>query len=164
MKISTLVFFCCCAFLLSGCSDFDLRECFCNEEDEGEENQPLTIEELNDIADQHEQVLKQYFTYGSDGDVNEYGGGSDVSTLLSKTMAISVQFKERGMYARANQFDSYVDVLMYGNQTIDESIRDVEDLVKGRGSDMFASDTYDGPYNTPSKKYGNRKKNCCRRN
>lgn len=132
MRISTIVFLCC-TFLLSGCSF--LKNYFCNNDEENEcrGRRSLTTTELRSIASRHEMLLKNYFTYGSNGKVNEYGGGDDVSTLISKTMAIAASFREKGLYAEANRFDSYVDVLMYGNRTIEESIRDVENLVKSRG-------------------------------
>ena len=79
-----------------------------------------------DLADRHEQKLRQYFTSGGKGN-------ADVSTLISETREISRRLKAAGMNRRANRFDSYVDVLTYGNKTIDESIKDVENLVKGKG-------------------------------
>jgi hypothetical protein len=55
-----------------------------------------------------------------------------VSTLISETRAISRRLKNAGMIDQANKFDSYTDVLMYGNNTIDESLHDVMELVKHR--------------------------------
>jgi hypothetical protein len=60
--------------------------------------------------------------------------GGDVSTLIMETRAISAQLKASGMYKQANSFDSYIDVLTYGNRTIDESLSDVMRLVKNRGN------------------------------
>jgi hypothetical protein len=54
----------------------------------------------------------------------------DVSTLIAETRAISAQLRRSCMKEQANKFDSYVDVLMYGNRTIDESLNDVMKLVK----------------------------------
>lgn len=78
---------------------------------------------VEDIANKHEIKLKRYFTYGR-------VDNTDVSTLISETRTISARLKASGMHKRANTFDSYIDVLTYGNRTIDESIRDVENLVK----------------------------------
>lgn len=100
----------CLSFLLSGCSYFS--------SDGGN----LCLEGL---ADKHEQKLKQYFTNGNRGNV-------DVSTLISETQTISRKLKAAGMKERANKFDSYIDVLTYGNKTIDESIKDVENLVRNK--------------------------------
>ena len=104
-------------FLLSGCSYFSSNggnSC------------------LEGLADKHEQKLKQYFTNGNRGNI-------DISTLISETQVISKKLKAAGMKERANKFDSYIDVLTYGNKTIDESIKDVENLVRnkscGRGKD-----------------------------
>lgn len=163
MKLDCSILFCC-FFLLSGCSFFGpLKKCLCNiGEDCGcgkGTNKGMTVEQLSNLADMHEEKLKNYFSigitdeevkyggedghtstdqndvYGSErrcsyGAGEEYEGREDVSTLIRRTRAISTQLKARGMYGRANRFDSYIDVLMYGNRTLEESIRDVEDLVK----------------------------------
>jgi hypothetical protein len=56
----------------------------------------------------------------------------DVSTLIQETKAVSEKLKRSGMHEEANKFDSYIDVLMYGNNTLPESINDVLELVKHR--------------------------------
>ncbi len=110
MKKDILFAVMCLSVLLSGCSYFSF----------GGGNS--CIERL---ADRHEQKLRQYFTNGSKDN-------TDVSTLISETRAISRKLKAAGMKQRANRFDSYIDVLTYGNKTLDESIEDVENLVRNK--------------------------------
>lgn len=78
---------------------------------------------LEKAADRHEIKLKQYFTSGK-------GNAGDVSTLISETRTMSSKLKAAGLNERANKFDSYIDVLSYGNRTLDESIKDTQNLVK----------------------------------
>jgi hypothetical protein len=54
----------------------------------------------------------------------------DISTLIQETSILSARLKAAGMRQQANKFDSYVDVLTYGNNTIDESLDDVMTLVR----------------------------------
>jgi hypothetical protein len=75
------------------------------------------------IAAKHAATLRKHFK----GEHTE-----DVSTLIARTRYISAKLKRIGMSEQANKFDSYTDVLMYGNQTIDESLHDVMELVKHR--------------------------------
>ncbi|MDR0968712.1 MAG: hypothetical protein LBL99_03740 [Holosporaceae bacterium] len=56
--------------------------------------------------------------------------GEDVSTLISETRAMSEKLKKMGKKEQANKLDSYLDVLTYGNQTIDESLKDVMELAR----------------------------------
>jgi hypothetical protein len=79
--------------------------------------------DINDAAERHEERLRQHFTYGNTG--------VDVSTLIAETRRISAQLKYSGNISAANRFDSYTDVLMFGNRTIDESLNDVMRLVHG---------------------------------
>ncbi|MDR1982873.1 MAG: hypothetical protein LBQ08_03705 [Holosporaceae bacterium] len=72
-------------------------------------------------AERHAEKLYRHFSGKRAG---------DVSTLIMETRAVSAQLKASGMHKQANKFDSYIDVLMYGNKTIDESINDVIKLVK----------------------------------
>lgn len=72
-------------------------------------------------AERHAQLLRAHFI---GGDV-----GLDLSTLIAQTRSLSMRLKRTGRLKTANQFDSYTDVLMYGNNTIDESINDVMKLV-----------------------------------
>jgi hypothetical protein len=74
-------------------------------------------------ADKHADKLRKHFI----GDSTV-----DVSTLIQETRAVSGRLKRAGMYEQANKFDSYTDVLMYGNNTLPESINDVMELVKHR--------------------------------
>ena len=111
MKKSMLFSVVCFSILLSGCSYFSF----------GGGGNPC----VERLADRHEQKLKQYFTSGNKGN-------TDVSTLISETRMISQKLKAAGMKERANKFDSYIDVLTYGNKTIDESIKDVENLVRNK--------------------------------
>ncbi|GHU17007.1 hypothetical protein FACS189472_03290 [Alphaproteobacteria bacterium] len=60
--------------------------------------------------------------------------GIDVSTLIAETSTLSIELKRAGRYEEAKKFDSYIDVLMFGNNTIDESINDVIELVGNRAS------------------------------
>ncbi|MCR5225337.1 MAG: hypothetical protein K6C34_04605 [Alphaproteobacteria bacterium] len=73
-------------------------------------------------AERHAAVLRAHFSGQS--------SSMDVSTLVSQTRSISARLKQAGRQKTANKFDSYTDVLMYGNNTLDESINDVMDLVK----------------------------------
>ena len=73
-------------------------------------------------AERHAAVLRAHF---SGRNVS-----ADVSTLIAQTRSISTRLKQARMQKAANKFDSYTDVLMYGNKTIDESLNDVMDLVK----------------------------------
>lgn len=144
--------------------------CGCAEKFEPESKENLIATErcrvrniMRSIVSQHEQKLRNYFLYGN-------GSGQDLSILIAETTAIALQMRARGMAQKADKFDSYLDVLMYGNRTIDESIRDVEDLVAGRsraqvssGYDNYSysgsySDNYDGSYGGRS---GNRRRCCC---
>jgi uncharacterized HAD superfamily protein len=75
------------------------------------------------MAERHAEKLRRHFI----GERVE-----DVSTLIAETRAISYQLKKSCMKEQANKFDSYTDVLMYGNRTIDESIKDVMELVKNK--------------------------------
>ena len=69
----------------------------------------------------HEQKLRDHFI----------GKGEfDVSTLISETKKISAYLKKNCRLAEANKFDSYIDVLMYGNHTIEESLNDVMKLIR----------------------------------
>lgn len=110
MKKNMLFSVVCFSIFLSGCSYFSFGG-----------GNPC----VEGIADRHEQKLKQYFTSGNKG-------STDVSTLISETRTISQKLKAAGMKERANKFDSYIDVLTYGNKTIDESIKDVENLVRNK--------------------------------
>lgn len=56
----------------------------------------------------------------------------EISGLIAETRTASNAFKRMGYPAIANKFDSYTDVLMYGNRTLAESMNDVISLVRGR--------------------------------
>jgi hypothetical protein len=73
----------------------------------------------------HEEKLRRHFIGGCKCK-------EDVSSLIIGTMAISAELKRLGKMSDARKFESYVDVLMFGNQTIDESLDDVMQLVRGR--------------------------------
>lgn len=98
---------------LPGCSYFSGGGGGCN----------VSNVDVDDLADRQEQKLKRYFMRGG-------RGMADISTLISETRSISARLKASGQRERANRFDSYIDVLTYGNRTIDESIRDAQRLVK----------------------------------
>jgi len=72
------------------------------------------------IAEKHLQKLRDHF---------KGKRTNDVSTLISETRAISNHLKQLSMHQKANKFDSYIDVLTYGNRTLDESLDDVMTLV-----------------------------------
>lgn len=80
--------------------------------------------DVETIADRHQEKLRRHF---SSGDTSV-----DISTLISETRSISMGLKNAGLKDRANKFDSYTDVLMFGNNTVDESINDVISLI-GQG-------------------------------
>ncbi len=53
----------------------------------------------------------------------------DLSSLIAETRALSRRLKAAKFNKLARKFDSYIDVLMYGNQTLAESVKDMQDLV-----------------------------------
>ncbi len=71
-------------------------------------------------AQMHAEKLRNHFI----GYITE-----DISTLVAETQAISYQLRLLKFNELANKFNSYLDVLMYGNQTLDESVKDVQDLI-----------------------------------
>jgi hypothetical protein len=79
---------------------------------------------IDDIATKHEEKLRQHFI--------KKVGSEDVSALISETMHISQRLKSAGKQKEANKFDSYTDVLMFGNRTTRESLNDVMMLVKNK--------------------------------
>lgn len=70
----------------------------------------------------HERLLREHFL----GHYTRY----DIAELINRTTNIANQLRGRGRLREANRFDSYRDVLIYGRHTIDESIRDVQKLIK----------------------------------
>ena len=54
----------------------------------------------------------------------------DVSSLIAETKAISMELKRINNRKLANKFDSYIDVLSFGNRTLEESVNDMKDLVE----------------------------------
>ena len=82
----------------------------------GSEDQTILID-----ARSHAEKIRNHFL----GHISE-----DVSTLIAETRAISYRLKTSGCRELANKFDSYIDVLMYGNKTIQESVKDMQDLVR----------------------------------
>ncbi|MDR0677595.1 MAG: hypothetical protein LBF57_02900 [Holosporaceae bacterium] len=76
---------------------------------------------ISSISERHEEKLRRHFT----GQSTE-----DVSTLIQETKGIACRLRKAHMCTDANRFDSYTDVLVYGNKTIDESINDVMNLVR----------------------------------
>lgn len=102
------IFCCCCCLFLVGCGSIIGGGGY---------------DSIDSYAERHRAKLRRHF-------MGERVG--DVSTLISETRAISNDLKRAGMMAQANKFDSYTDVLMYGNWTIEESMRDVMELVRGR--------------------------------
>ena len=53
----------------------------------------------------------------------------DISSLIRETREIANQLREDGKTVQARRFDSYTDVLMFGNNTLAESLADVNKLV-----------------------------------
>lgn len=76
---------------------------------------------IDDVVDKHKLKLRQHFSGENRG---------DITTLIEETKKISMRLKKEGKFTEANKFDSYTDVLMFGNMTIDESLNDVMKLVK----------------------------------
>lgn len=72
-------------------------------------------------AQSHAQKLRKHFI----GYNNE-----DVSSLIAETQEISYRLKAAKFNDLATKFDSYTDVLMYGNRTINESIQDTKELIR----------------------------------
>ncbi|MDR0632452.1 MAG: hypothetical protein LBF54_04440 [Holosporaceae bacterium] len=83
--------------------------------------------EICPVAQSHAEKLRRHFR----GEKTE-----DISTLISETRAISARLKQSCMKEQANKFDSYIDVLTYGNRTIDESLGDVMKLTKHKKNDV----------------------------
>jgi hypothetical protein len=75
------------------------------------------------IACLHKDKLRRHFLGENVG---------DISTLIAETIGISNELKRAGLTRGARSFDSYVDVLMFGNHTLDESINDVISLVRAQ--------------------------------
>lgn len=77
---------------------------------------------LNNQVVAHERLLREHFL----GHHTKY----DMAELINKTTDIANQLRGLGRLKDANRFDSYRDVLIYGQYTIDESIKDVQSLIK----------------------------------
>ena len=92
--------------------------------------------DIGSVADKHEEKLRQHFISG--------GVLSDISTLIAETRDISARLKRDSLKKRANKFDSYIDVLTYGNNTIEESLKDVMELIQGRGGSGGKCPTFRG--------------------
>ncbi len=71
-------------------------------------------------AQNHAERIRSHFM----GYVSE-----DVSTLIAETQVVAYRLNSLKFYKLANKFNSYIDVLMYGNNTIYESVKDMQDLV-----------------------------------
>ncbi len=74
---------------------------------------------LNEAKFQEERIRNHFMGYVSE----------DVSTLIAETQIIAYKLKSLKFHKLANKFNSYIDVLMYGNRTIYESVKDMQDLV-----------------------------------
>ena len=79
--------------------------------------------QTNSYAVEHQMKLRQHFSGMK---------RQDISTLISETAKIANELKMSGQTKLANKFDSYIDVLTYGQHTIPESIRDVRCLMKNK--------------------------------
>ncbi|MDR2268348.1 MAG: hypothetical protein LBD81_02765 [Holosporaceae bacterium] len=75
------------------------------------------------MANRQAQKLRRHFL--------GYNVSTDISTLISETRAVSSALKRANMSKEARKFDSYTDVLMFGNNTLAESISDVMELTRG---------------------------------
>ena len=83
--------------------------------------------DLDSRISQHENKLRMHFMGVSRNE--------DISSLIQETRDIANQLREQGKPLYARRFDSYTDVLMFGNNTLAESIADVNKLVtKGPAS------------------------------
>ncbi len=88
--------------------------------------------DMDFVAARQREKLKAHFSQGikksrCGTDVRSY----DLHSLIYETRYIAGRLRAQGRMKEANEFDSYVDVLMFGNKTIDESIDDVVKLVNG---------------------------------
>ncbi len=77
---------------------------------------------ISTMVNNQQEKLRKHFLYG--------GTQEDISSLIAETKAVASKLRKAGMEEKARKFDSYVDVLMFGNNTIDESINDVMNLTK----------------------------------
>ena len=73
-------------------------------------------------AQHHAEKLRNHFIGRVPG---------DTSALVAETQIISSNLKRLKFNVLANKFDSYLDVLMYGNRTLQESVEDVQELIYG---------------------------------
>lgn len=104
------------SFLVCGCANFGCNKSS-NFEFSGDSDNIL----LN--AKRHEYILKQHFVHNR---------SFDVSKLIEKTMQIAEDLKYNGYHEHAVKFYSYCDVLIYGNEAIEESIADVLKLKQSK--------------------------------
>lgn len=93
--------------------------------------------DIDFVANRHREKLREHFSYGIKkgrcNRKNNVKNNTDISTLINETRNIASILRRNGRVKEANEFDSYVDVLMFGNRTIDESLNDVMVLVKKEG-------------------------------
>lgn len=75
---------------------------------------------LRDAKDHAEKIRNHFIGYVSE----------DVSTLIAETQVMSYRLKSLKFHKLANKFNSYIDVLMYGNNTLLESVKDVQKLIQ----------------------------------
>ena len=65
----------------------------------------------------------------------------DISTLSRDAIEMATRLRRANMHAEANRFESYADVLIYGNQTLEESMQDVFNLVNGKVANQTSEST-----------------------
>lgn len=82
----------------------------------------LSNRQFDDTVTAHEYLLREHF-------LGHHVPGYDIATLLNNTTTIANQLRKLGRFEDANRFDSYRDVLTYGQYTIEESINDVQKLI-----------------------------------
>ena len=66
---------------------------------------------------------------------------------MNKTYCINLLLKSLKLNGLANKFDSYADVLIYGNDTIQESVKDMQDLVRGGVCSCDYKPCIESPFN-----------------
>lgn len=95
------------------------------------------------VADRHREKLRTHFSKGKSRCVSKTNN-YDIHSLIYETRYIAGRLRTEGRLEEANEFDSYVDVLMFGNKTIDESINDVAKLVNGETKKRSKFDKFIG--------------------
>ena len=95
---------------------------------------------IDSMMHDHREKLREHFSRGNReskcrrkryGNVERDVEGTNISVLTDRALKIADRLKEIGRYDEADEFYSYVDVLMFGNKSVKSSMADVKKLVQG---------------------------------